>query len=79
MQAPPESPSHLHCTASVQRGGRPCRDEFSLPRAHINFRRCQEALDGVKRFGVCCSRRRGAPQSRPPGMLPDRCCLTGAA
>lgn len=28
------------------------RDEFSLPRAHVNFRRCSEALNGFKRLGV---------------------------
>jgi len=32
------------------------RDEFSLPRAHINFRRCQEALNGLKRFGALIER-----------------------
>jgi hypothetical protein len=29
-----------------------CRDEFSLPRAHVNFRRVSEALSGFKRLGV---------------------------
>lgn len=28
------------------------RDEFSLPRAHVNFRRCSEALNGFKRLGA---------------------------
>lgn len=42
----------LSITWMMDRMGAVARDEFSLPRAHINFRRCQEALDGFSRFKV---------------------------
>jgi hypothetical protein len=41
-----------HYWSGVREGVCAGRDEFSLPRAQINFRRCREALNDLSRFKV---------------------------